>query len=1018
MRESQILQSQKCSDIDIIYNPGPIGPAGITGEAGPTGEDGAKGPDGDIGPTGSTGAIGDNGIKGLDGDIGNTGDTGPTGSVGLIGAAGDIGLTGDTGDAGPTGDAGATGPTGAIGPTGTSGIGDTGPTGDDGLIGLTGDTGDSGATGDTGPTGYISGLTSSIPYAFMSSGTFTQNFTPGSGVQIVQFNTFTSSRSLQIPSGSWTFNSNNRIIIPISGTFTFGFKIYFEQNTYNINCTVSIYKLSGGIVSIIGQGGKTLSTTESMIAVANCLENDLIYIGLTDLDTYDVHIALPVSTFYGYLHTPDYEVIDETTSITTNSMETDVLLYDMLNIVTAGNGLTIDRDDPDDKYTIASNINAGNGIHIHTTDENEYNIAYTPPLVGGQVGFKVSSNYPNNFHIEAGPNVAITIPFNYINSATRDFVIPQESAFDTSTYKYVAPVAGYYRLGFRLHYDGDTVSTSSTEEITAYFRVGIYVNDIPTAIGGTLISQTEEVHTMSYLNVNDTVAIIMQTREDAGFYIATESTGSFFYGYLCESSTSILTSIEKEVTSNMAGFKASIAGSTSNLPVTDILYNNIDFITTHGGFDIATGRYTVQVDGLYIFGVRTTSADSSASNIHEIHLNIIQSGVSTNLAFGGKYNSTGDMVSDMKYLTVGDVVYVWNGSTINILNNMTYLYGYLIETLTDKSLVCFRAYGALSANINLVTDMVIPFNILDYSLPLFEDYNKTAYTYRVPIAGLYAIGYRFKITGYDPATEITVGLYVNSNLLASASKYLSQVEGINTIAHFIPGDLIYVKVISGPSATASIDLSNSTASCFFGHMIQAVGTTINKPPATPELIGGTDISVVTDTDNVATISYQKHNLITYSRYNSDNISFTDAGQLFVYWNLVDNVNISSALLEYEQPGITNTGGFICKTSGPYLCRYTLNLHSADTAIHLKLTPELVGVYDLPAYHAYGYIKNNAIDNQQRCTISSHFILNFASGENLNFKLECSKNDTIQYGDPMNGVEIGAGSTCTFTFLRT
>ena len=79
------------------------------------------------------------------------GQSNPTGATGITGATG---LTGPTGITGSTGSTGSTGTTGATGPQ-SNVTGATGSTGPTGLTGSTGPTGSTGTTGTTGPSGVV-----------------------------------------------------------------------------------------------------------------------------------------------------------------------------------------------------------------------------------------------------------------------------------------------------------------------------------------------------------------------------------------------------------------------------------------------------------------------------------------------------------------------------------------------------------------------------------------------------------------------------------------------------------------------------------------------------------------------------------------------------------------------------------------------------------------------------------------------------------------------------------------------
>jgi len=1057
MRESKTLQLQKCTPEKIIYTLGPTGPTGLdgptgdagatgnvgpTGPDGPAGADGLAGADGIMGDTGATGATGD---TGPDGDIGDTGDKGATG---LTGSKGNTGLTGETGDIGDAGDIGAMGYCELeAGPTG-----DMGNTGDIGPTGATGDTGSKGETGEIGPTGYISGLTYPTTFAFQATGTGTQTYTGGDDIALIKLSDLDSDRSLQEPTGAWVFDTYGALTIPVSGLYTLGFKLQFDTLTTEIHCSISIRKESNSVVSTIGPGGSLIANNEAITCVTDCIEGDIISIIITYLATGEsLDILLNNSSFYGYLHTPPNAVIDANTSVTVNSLETDVLLYDMLNSFTAGDGITIEQ--VEDKYLFTSDIVTGNGIKL-TGGTGQYTFSYddtTIPVtqLGRPVGFKVSSTI-DNLYIGTS-TLAMVMPFNIIDTSKYDFISPmpepgETGAFDITNNKYVVQVPGYYRIGFRLGQSGNDYPASEPDhgpiqQINTYVRYGITVNGYSIITGGSRLALTEEVHAMMYLNVDDYVQVMLVTRIKADGNLFVSMNTSYFYGYLCDTPTSIVSATQTYLTNNMVGFKASISGSTSAISNGKITFNNIntsnggikDF-DTHGGFNTSNGEYTVPITGLYVLGMRAcvnsdimTNADGSfAIGLFTIYVN------GSIVAQSGAWVCTSESLADQIWLTKDDIIYVsvYNTKgTLQIINPDTQFYGYLIQTLSDSPQIGFRAYSNGPGDLLLSDNTIIPYTVVDYAIPSTNDYDTTLYTYKVPVSGMYALAYRIYILEnvVFVQRQASIGIYVNDVPLSFTGSYAANSECINTVAQLTVGDLIYVKVkgvgsyIDGVYYDPNLRIVMSKhASCFYGHMIQAAGTVINEPETALSIRGSNDITVDT-ADYISTISYYDK-VNAYSRYNKTITYFTNIKQLYIYWNLIDEI-LSSTRFSYEQPGATNSGGFICLKSGSYSCQYTMNLQAFNffDTIYFKLTPELNGVYNLPNYASYGFIKSKSFDpdNQENylsCTISSQFIVNFVVGENMNFKLECSKDDTIQYGDPMNGVAIGVGSTCTFTFI--
>jgi len=93
VRQSQIIQQNKCQPIRVVETQGDTGPPG---------------------PMGPTGEMGE---RGQDGISTNTGATGETGATGATGETGTTGATGETGGQGPTGIQGFTGSQGPQGPT-------------------------------------------------------------------------------------------------------------------------------------------------------------------------------------------------------------------------------------------------------------------------------------------------------------------------------------------------------------------------------------------------------------------------------------------------------------------------------------------------------------------------------------------------------------------------------------------------------------------------------------------------------------------------------------------------------------------------------------------------------------------------------------------------------------------------------------------------------------------------------------------------------------------------------------
>ena len=247
---------------------GSTGTTGLTGSTGPSGPTGATGPQGLQGPAGATGATGPQGLKG---DTGSTGSTGPTGPAGTTGATGTTGPQGPSGVAGPTGPQGIQGPAGPLGSQGPSGadfqpdaigtlatrsthdtqvagfsflatdnsklyfkltsasgnwsagidfgvgpagpMGPQGPQGTQGTQGIQGQTGPQGPTGATGTTGPqgptgLTGPTGPAGATGVQGPSGATGATGPQGATGLGYNSFTSTSSVAIGTGSKTFTTN------------------------------------------------------------------------------------------------------------------------------------------------------------------------------------------------------------------------------------------------------------------------------------------------------------------------------------------------------------------------------------------------------------------------------------------------------------------------------------------------------------------------------------------------------------------------------------------------------------------------------------------------------------------------------------------------------------------------------------------------------------------------------------------------------------------------------------------
>jgi len=239
---------------------GPKGDKGDSGSTGPQGPAGANGSDGAQGPKGDTGSTG---AQGIQGDVGPQGPKGDTGATGPQGDTGAQGIQGPQGDVGPQGIQGPKGDTGDQGIQGIQGPkGDTGDTGAQGLQGPQGDTGATGATGPQGPAGDATLYTNAVPIPTtiggIASGT---TFTNKSMAQMWDSLLY----PYQVPTFSaFSITGQATTIevgasIPANRTFTWS-----TTNSSNINTnSISIIDVTGGnttMASSLANDGTELIT--------------------------------------------------------------------------------------------------------------------------------------------------------------------------------------------------------------------------------------------------------------------------------------------------------------------------------------------------------------------------------------------------------------------------------------------------------------------------------------------------------------------------------------------------------------------------------------------------------------------------------------------------------------------------------------------------------------------------------------------------------------------------------------
>jgi polyhydroxyalkanoate synthesis regulator phasin len=145
------------------------------------------------------------------------------------------------------------------------------------------------------------------------------------------------------------------------------------------------------------------------------------------------------------------------------------------------------------------NVRATTAEALLQTNLNTANITYA---------FHVTSSINTN-QLMTGGSIAI---FNAIELCT------PIGTFNTSTYKYICPIAGIYTFGFKAFIN--TVSTN--------FRLGIYKNGGLIAMGGAGSEATESFDCIAQCSINDAITIQCIT---GSVHIFMGVAHSFFYGH-------------------------------------------------------------------------------------------------------------------------------------------------------------------------------------------------------------------------------------------------------------------------------------------------------------------------------------------------------------------------------------------------------------------------------------------------------------------------------------------------------
>ena len=459
--------------------------------------------------------------------------------------------------------------------------------------------------------------------------------------------------------------------------------------------------------------------------------------------------------------------------------------------------------------------------------------------------------------------------------------------------------------------------------------------------------------------------------------------------------------------------ESNTGGGTFNyLTVNNAITSTGTFVTTSGNIITQTG-YIKATNG----DITTTNGNITATNG-----NIV-------VANGDITASTGDIVATTGTIQgaviTGDIFGNLDaGQGVTLLQNTPLGKTRIsVDAFTTSTEYAFQITSNITPpNHIIATNVVLPFNVIQFCKPNNNAYNTTNYSYTIQSAGVYSFGFKLFV-GSNPETW-RVGIYNGSTLIGAGGAQSYVGEAITVVVDCNIGDVIKVKCQSGSGNV----YMGPNHSWFWGYKLQPVNnsigastdlslanltswsvstTTVNANTITGNIAGnltaGNNIDLST-TSNITTIA-MKTRFITASR--STNIL---PGSLTAYpypYNIILYTQGGGFALN------TTTGGITVSNAGYYSISATATINNASYTdrVNFRARLRINGSWSTGLPQGYSYARHSNYVKFATSTIPETIIL-LGAGDVIDIGCDVGKANNTSFTSDFVGMQFYNGGVIT------
>lgn len=432
--------------------------------------------------------------------------------------------------------------------------------------------------------------------------------------------------------------------------------------------------------------------------------------------------------------------------------------------------------------------------------------------------------------------------------------------YNTTTYRYVAPVSGYYNVfanvGFtsvtgNSQYQG-VVQKNATTSISSF--IGICSTDTATGISATINDNV-------FLAANDYIdlRVNQQSGTSTVAVIGTEK-DTFLSLYLISTSTLLTASpsgstIPLTINNVYNPYIARmyLLGNTGSLALADnkVLFNTTNFDLNN---NIVSSSYIVPVNGYYkvTFTVNIYN-NGSVGNYNYSTIKVNGNGVSQ--IYGQNIINLKNQsfrISDYLLLTQGDKIEFYflqadySGININGGNELTYASCMLLSPSVASQVpslnasvlnvvnnyICRVTKNAVQNSLPNGAWTTVQFNVISYDLS--NNFNISTYRYTSSVTGYYDVIGKLGIGGCVVNKTYGIGILKNNTTLVAVNYTHSKVTNEMSVMvqdqlYLVAGDYIEIQFYNGSGNTCN--LAGFNYNNFYSFCVSLITSSVITPPS-------------------------------------------------------------------------------------------------------------------------------------------------------------------------------------------